>query len=213
MFQVHEVLSNQTDLHPRLDDVVTRHLEHAFRRPIGEPTRAACVDLAYPADRPRLLDGCCGLGESSWRLAKARPDAWVLGIDKSADRLERAEAERPTNLRLLRADLVDFALLARERGWSFEALNLFYPNPWPKSEHFQRRWHGHAVFPTLLELAPRIELRSNWEIYLREFARALSLAGWEARVEDWNPPEPETAFERKYQKAGQPLYRLVGERK
>ncbi|HEY9841249.1 MAG: tRNA (guanosine(46)-N(7))-methyltransferase TrmB [Candidatus Sericytochromatia bacterium] len=212
MFQIRQVESNQTDVHPRLSEVVRRHLQHAYRRPPAEHTREAFARLDPPAGVPWLLDGGCGNGESSVRLAQAFPEAWVLGVDRSAARLEqgqRLHEPLPPNLCLLRADLVDLVLMARDAGWRCATLYLLYPNPWPKAEHLQRRWHGHAVFPLLLQLADQLELRSNWELYLQEFALALELTGRpRPEIESWQPQQPVSAFERKYLLAGQPLYRL-----
>ena len=43
---------------------------------------------------PLLLDSCCGTGRSTWNLAKVRPDAFIIGVDKSIARLERNAAFR-----------------------------------------------------------------------------------------------------------------------
>lgn len=212
MFVVHDIVSNQTGPHPRLEDVVGRHLHHEFRRPPGEPTRVVFRQLEPPAGTAVILDLGCGDGESSLKLALSRPDAWVLGIDKSEHRLDKGQhkhGELPANLRLLRADAIDFVLLAQQNGWRCEKICLFYPNPWPKSEHLQRRWHGHAVFPHLLRLSDQLELRTNWQIYAQEFAYALQLAQWQAELQPWQPEDPLTAFERKYAAAGQQLWRLL----
>lgn len=215
MFYIRSVESNQTELHPRLDEMVLRHVQHAYKRPPSAPTRAAFEQLQAEAPRRssnRILDTGCGTGESSASLAKAHPDSWVIGVDRSYKRLDQAgrvvEA-LPENLTLLRADLVDFWLLAAQAGWRFDKVYLLFPNPWPKSEHLQRRWHGHAIWPYLLATSAQIELRSNWELYLQEFARALELSlGSKPDVEDWQPDVPISAFERKYSVAGQSLWRL-----
>jgi len=62
-------------------------------------------------DVPLLLDSCCGTGRSTWNLAALRPDAFVIGVDKSLVRLTRNAAFRhharcpapSTALRVLRA--------------------------------------------------------------------------------------------------------------
>lgn len=44
----------------------------------------------------------------------------------------------------------------------------------PKIGHLSRRWHGHPVFPAMLELGGVLECRSNWKIYvLNEFCFAV----------------------------------------
>jgi hypothetical protein len=53
-------------------------------------------------------------------------------------------------------------------------------------------------------------LRSNWQDYVQEFARALQLAGRPApRVGELAAQEPLTPFERKYAGSGHALWRLV----
>jgi tRNA (guanine-N7-)-methyltransferase len=107
------------------------------------------------AGAPLILDSCCGVGESSRLLARAFPNHYVIGVDQSASRLARGggrAAECPANLDLVRADVVDYWRLLHEAGVRLDRHYLLYPNPWPKIGHLSRRWHGHPVFPTLLEL-------------------------------------------------------------
>jgi len=111
---------------------------------------------------------------------------------------------------LIRADLVDFWRLAVLSKWKFKKHFLWYPNPWPKKKHLQRRWHGHPVFPILKKLGGHLELRTNWKIYAEEFSLAITvLSDTKTGVEIWDPDIPETPFERKYQSSGQQLYRLT----
>ena len=66
-----------------------------------------------------------------------------------------------------------------------------------------------------MRLSPVTELRTNWEIYAREYKEAARIAGdclsLNVGVEcsAISPENPETAFERKYQTAGQELYRTL----
>lgn len=210
--------SAQTGIHERLGELVDRHLREPFRKPILDYNRAAFATAITAWQRagdamPLILDAACGTGASSVLLAKSHPDCFVIGIDQSAARLATAKGELPANLCLQRADLVDFWRLLAEQELRLERHCLFYPNPWPKIGHLARRWHGHAVFPVLARLGGRIECRSNWRIYVEEFAFALGRVigrdiGWETMG-----PEaldaPISPFERKYRDSGQPLYRCV----
>jgi tRNA G46 methylase TrmB len=86
---------------------------------------------------------------------------------------------------------------------------LFYPNPYPKGTQLQKRWHGHPVFPTLLNLGGILEMRCNWIVYAEEFATALNVAlGVAAEVERFKPDTYISAFERKYALSGQALFRV-----
>ncbi|HSQ41274.1 MAG TPA: hypothetical protein VLM37_03220 [Fibrobacteraceae bacterium] len=208
------VESDQKEVHPDLQAVVSRHLHTPYRKPIAEHTRQAFASVSSwveTSSRPLILDSGCGTGESSYRLALAHVDSLVLGIDKSEVRLDKAmRAEVPENLRLLRADLVDFWMLAHAAGWRLAKHYLLYPNPWPRSRHLLRRWHGHPVFPILLSLGGDLELRTNWRIYAEEFAQALTLVtGEEPDFFPFWMESPMTAFERKFLASGHEFWRVL----
>lgn len=96
------------------------------------------------------------------------------GGDVNVCRNGGLKGEFPSNLLLLRADLVDLWILAsRDNIWSVEEHSILYPNPYPKHSQLRSRWHGHPVFPVLLSLGGRITLRSNWKAYLDEFCLAV----------------------------------------
>ena len=104
---------------------------------------------------PVFLDSGCGRGKSTHLLAEQHPDTLVIGMDKSMDRLPRDDMGRSSlsdNTCFIRADSVDFYLLAAKAKLQFERHYLLYPNPWPKAKHLQRRWHGHPVFPALMSI-------------------------------------------------------------
>ncbi len=198
--------------------------------------------------RAVILDSGCGTGESTIHIARRYPNIPVIGIDKSGMRLTKAGNPAqtagenvPPNAFWIRAELLDFWRLALERvqagEWTIPYHAVYYPNPWPKQSEATRRFHMHPIFPTLLSLGETIELRTNWEIYAREFAEAAriatkelyrfpalrfeddkveinkgdsrSRAGMTITCESFDPENPETAFERKYKDAGQKLWRVV----
>ena len=207
-----KVTSNQNGIHPNLAATVTKHLRHRFQKPYAQHNidafNAANTWLARRPN-PLILDSFCGTGESSRQLARQFPNALVIGVDKSAARLQRhqtAPHQGLDNYLLVRADVDDFWRLAVEAKWRLQRHFLLYPNPWPKSAQLQYRVHGSAVFAALIQLGGRVTLRSNWRLYVEEFAAALSIAGKEADTTPYHPEVAITAFERKYHLAGQPLW-------
>ena len=54
--------------------------------------------------RPLILDSFCGTGQSTRMLAVGNPDALVVGIDKSSERLRKQAEPLPDNALLLRAE-------------------------------------------------------------------------------------------------------------
>jgi len=167
------------------------------------------LDASRDRDRPLVLDSGCGTGESTAALARVHPDCLVVGIDKSRARLDKAP-ELPGNARLVRAELADFWRLAHAAGWQPARHYLLYPNPWPKPAHLKRRWHAHPAFPHLLALGGRLALRSNFELYVDEFARALALAGVvDVKVVSFEADDSISPFERKYRLSGHRLFQLT----
>lgn len=213
-----KVDSRQQQVHPRLDELVTRHLRAPFRRPVAAASAQAFAQLAAELAgdaRPRILDAGCGTGASTLALARLHPQALLLGVDKSARRLDKglraaALPQAPENVRLLRCDLVDFWLLAAAAGWRFAGQYLLYPNPWPKPEHVMRRWPAHPVLPALLQAGGALELRCNWQPYAQEWGRALSLAGrsWHMDCLTLGEAAALTPFEAKYRASGHTLWRV-----
>jgi tRNA G46 methylase TrmB len=211
------IRSAQAGVHEQLATLVARHAAHPFRKPVADYNRRA-FDHSMAAWRaageaPLILDTGCGVGLSTLNLAAQNADHFVIGIDQSADRLERNtqwDGAPPDNLCLVRADLVDYWRLALEAGLRPARHYLLYPNPWPKIGQLARRWQGHAVFPAIVALGGHIECRSNWRIYVEEFAAALGqLSGLETVAERYLTDTPITPFERKYLASGHALWRCA----
>ncbi|MFC3053610.1 tRNA (guanine(46)-N(7))-methyltransferase TrmB [Kordiimonas pumila] len=205
--------SNQSGPHDRLVETVKKHLAHTFQKPIADHTQVVFDTLEQQLagdSRSLILDACCGVGDSSRHLATNYPDHLVIGIDKSNHRLSRErDGLPPENLILVRADLNDFYRLAHKAGWKPARHYILYPNPWPKSVHLGRRWHGAPVFPSIIGLGGHFEMRSNWKLYLEEFQIALTVAGYNSTLTLYNPDGLYlTPFEKKYHESGQMLWRL-----
>lgn len=210
------VVSNQAAEHDNLADVVTKHLETEFKRPIAQHNIDAYQYAISQINKPHIIfDSGCGNGKSTLNLAKKYPNAFIIGIDKSLHRINKLAAdnsptEKTKNYCHIRADLIDFWRLAANDKIKLQHHFILYPNPWPKKHHLKRRWHGSPVFGEILALGGKIELRSNWPMYLEEFAMALALVKYAATVQ----PLEVTAenyisdFEAKYHSSEQTLWQL-----
>ncbi len=213
------ITSNQTGIHNNLKHVLEKHLHHNFLKPISRHTLNAFQEIEriiQARNQPIILDSGCGVGESTLHLAQQNPEHIVLGIDKSFHRLQKNKLfNNPlsVNYYLVRADLFDFWRLVFHEQWPVDKHFLYYPNPWPLKKDIKKRFHGHPVFPQLIQLGNIIELRSNWLIYLQEFSFAYQLiTGRSVVIESFIPEMPITPFERKYLQSGHTLYRLVIEK-
>ena len=206
------VRSNQQGLHKGLARAVRRHGASVWRKPARPADEAALarLDQALAGHRgPLILDSFCGTGMSCAILARRHPHALVVGVDRSAHRLARS-GPLPDNCLLLRAHCETLWRHLAARSRRVQAHYLLYPNPWPKAAQLSRRIHGHAAFPLLLELGGRLELRSNWPIYVEEFGVALHLLGQAACIAKIADGEAAlTRFEAKYRASGHELGRLT----
>lgn len=206
----------QQGIHKNLLTVAQKHLDQPFRKPVSKHTQEAFDKLNRQIgqqlkDRPLILDSCCGTAMSTRILAEEHSEALVVGVDRSASRLGKEyNADLPNNAYIVQAECGDFWRLARSAGWSLLKHTLFYPNPYPKAKHLKRRWHAHPAFPALLALGGEIEIRSNWDIYVKEFCSVLHYVNQPTegltQVKTFEPEKPMTLFEKKYAQAGQPLY-------
>ncbi len=212
------ITTNQPGPHEKVPELVVRHLGNDSQKPFNQHTLEAFEQVQAwrkqqdPNNtRALIIDSCCGVGESTAHIAGMFPDALVVGIDKSAQRTQKHAhyAEDAGCYQVVRADVNDFWRLAVEAGWQPSHHFLLYPNPYPKSAHVQRRWHASSAFKYIVQLGGKLEVRSNWDIYIQEFAIALQTAGKQAQAEPYAAPEPQTPFERKYWGSGQSSWRVL----
>ena len=210
------VTTNQIGINDKLVDLVQKHIHSEYRKPYQTHNLDAFRSLDETINsfnyQSLILDSCCGTAMSSFNLANRNPQSLVVGVDQSIHRLSKEgnEQSKPDNCILLRANCEDIWRLCLENNIIFEKHYILYPNPWPKSVHLKRRWHGHPVFPALKDLAKETELRSNWKLYLEEFAAAWQqLTTREFAVENLSFEQPLTLFEKKYSASGQDLFQLI----
>ena len=200
---------------------VAQHATYLAKRPIAKHTAAAfqtASEFARSRNAPLIIDAGCGTGRSTLKLAERYPDRTVIGVDRSEARLSKSR-DAPANALLLRAELGDFwRLLNDTPDLTVEETYLLYPNPYPKDKHLKMRFQGHASLPSLLQACGRkLTVRASWRTYLEEFRLACRKAG-ELGIRtdlaargpyELSEPEGLTLFERKYSKAGVPVYELV----
>ena len=212
--QARAITTTQLDIHIKLESLVLKYQTSENLRPISEHTRLAFEQTSKwlaGRDKPLIFDSCCGVGESTAKIASAYPESIVVGLDKSAVRLNKhlyyAEAQK--NYLVVRADVNDFWRLARQAGWSLHKHFLLYPNPYPKSAQVQKRWHASPAMPDLVMLGGTLQVRSNWQLYVREFQAALNLYDRQSQLGEIIQNNPiTTPFERKYKGSGQTCWQL-----
>lgn len=213
--------SSQEGVHPNLVKLLKRQAGHTWHAPVQNHSQLAFDEVKKwlmssaqcneheLLDQSIILDTGCGVGRSTAVLAEKYSDHFVIGIDKSAQRLTK-QKQLPNNAFMVRADLVDFWRLAAADNWQLAKHYFLYPNPWPKPGHLQRRWQAHPVFATIVKLGGDIECRSNWKLYLEEFSIALDFYKRSSELATLPvADQPITPFEQKYQASGQTCWQLL----
>ena len=208
------IVSSQSSPHNNLEKVVRRYMNTRYQDTIPQYAKDAFEQANQFVEQCHhgvILDNGCGTAESSFHLAKQFPNAPVIGIDKSKDRLGRSHTHGkcPDNLHLVHCDCIPFWQLAHNADWDIQQQYFFYPNPWPKPGHLQRRWHAHPIFPVMLSLGGQLMMRTNWGIYAQEFQMALKIHGINKVIlRELEIDDAITPFERKYSASGHQLFEV-----
>ena len=174
------------------------------------------IDLTATFGRtaPVVLDIGFGLGASVLHHARAHPDHDVLGIDVHdpgiSVLLQQVDREGLTNVRVERGDVVE--LLPRLAAASLREIHVFFPDPWPKLRHRERRLLQPAVVAALVDrLEPGVgvlHLATDWADYA---AHMRSVLASEARLKpahDDRADRPVTKYEQRGLAAGRTIVDL-----
>ncbi|MEO7754577.1 MAG: tRNA (guanosine(46)-N7)-methyltransferase TrmB [Terracoccus sp.] len=121
----------------------------------GVPDGPFTPAAAFGRDAPIVLEIGCGHGHAAIAYAAEFPGHDLLAIDVHSPGLVKmlARADK-AGVRNLRVELGDAVVFIEERvaDETFDAVHLFFPDPWPKQKHHKRRFVG----PDNLDLLARI---------------------------------------------------------
>jgi tRNA (guanine-N7-)-methyltransferase len=128
-------------------------------------TEHLSLEDLFPLPQPVELEIGCGDGGFLFEYAQRHPDRNFLGVERLLGRVRKLSKkglrEGLTNLRLLRIE-ARYVLEYLLPEHAFEALHIYFPDPWPKDRHRRHR----LINETFPPLARRI-LRQKGVIYLR----------------------------------------------
>ncbi len=178
--------------------------------------------LLYGA--PGLFHVEIGAGRDTLLLELGRqfPDRLILGFDYSRDRVERLsrkiEHAGVANVRLVRSEALQ--CIARFLpADSVESFYVFFPDPWPKKRHEDKRLvSGPSVRLLTSRLVPggRIFLKTDDPAYSRQMIDVLEKAPFLRNAYGpgnfapfQGPLSHETLYERKWRAQGRCIYSLV----
>jgi len=189
------------------------------------PYRVEPLDLeaAFGRAAPKVAEIGFGMGDSTARIAAARPDTDYLGIEVHTPGvgalLKRIGESGLTNLRIVQHDAVEvLAHMIPDAG--LDGVHIFFPDPWHKKRHHKRRLIQPAFVALLaqkLKPGAYLHLATDWEDYARQMLAVLSACPLlENTAPDYAPrPEyrPLTKFENRGLRLGHGVWDLVFRRR
>jgi tRNA (guanine-N7-)-methyltransferase len=168
---------------------------------------------------PVVLEIGFGMGETTAAIAKAHPDQNFLGIEVHGpgvgSLLNRIEAERLTNVRVIRHDAAEVVGAMIAPG-TLAGIHVYFPDPWPKKRHHKRRlMQPHFVHELARRLVPGgyLHAATDWEDYARQMLDTLSAQPLLENTADAFAPRPpwrpQTKFERRGLTLGHAVFDLL----
>jgi tRNA (guanine-N7-)-methyltransferase len=160
------------------------------------------LDRLFGRRAPRVMEIGFGDGELLAETAARHPEQDFLGVEVHAPGIGHCllliDRLGLTNVRLIRHDAVE-VLRGQIPDGSLAAVNLFFPDPWPKKRHHKRRL-VQSDFVRLLaaKLAPggRFQVATDWPPYAEHIDAVLAAeAAFQAVPE--SPGRIQTRFERR----------------
>ena len=162
-----------------------------------------------------------GDGEALVELARNNPDKNHIGVEAYrpgvGHLLLQLKKYRLENVRVWVGDAVD-GLENAYPGQSFDRINLFFPDPWPKKKHHKRRiLQAGFVDQVAAKLKPGgvFHFATDWEDYAIKAMRKLecfpALVNQSGPGNYMSPPvgRPETKFERRAKRLGHGVWDIV----
>ncbi|TFL15287.1 tRNA (guanosine(46)-N7)-methyltransferase TrmB [Pusillimonas caeni] len=180
-------------------------------------------EQVFGREAPTVLEIGFGMGETTEKIALARPGDNFLGVEVFNSGvgalLKRIEASQLQNVRIIQHDAVEVVrdMIAPD---SLAGVHIYFPDPWPKKRHHKRRLVQPAFVQLLASrLAPGgyIHCATDWEHYAHQMLDVLSAESLLENTSDGFAPRPDfrplTKFENRGLRLGHGVWDLIFKRK
>ena len=191
----------------------------------GIPYAHAIVDLdrIFGRAAPKVLEIGFGMGETTVAIAAQYPQNDYLGIEVHTPGvgglLKRIAELDLANVRVIQHDAVE-VLRDMIAPATFEAVHIFFPDPWPKKRHHKRRLIQPPLVALLCErMKPGAYLRvaTDWRDYAEQILAVMSA---EPRLVNTAPDyaprpdyRPQTKFETRGLRLGHGVWDVIFRRR
>ena len=148
----------------------------------GLPLDQGVIDFAkvFQREAPCVLEIGFGSGHSLLAMAKAYPEQDFIGIETHQPGigalLVGMKAQQVENIRIYYGDAVEVLTHCIPEN-SLEAVQLFFPDPWPKRKHHKRRLIQPKfvdLIVTKLKPGGMLHLATDWQDYAAAMMKVLS---------------------------------------
>jgi len=175
--------------------------------------------VILPDSRPIDLEIGCGVGWHAITYGRQYPERTLVAIEHTRSRYQSLARRYknhgcPTNIVPVHADAVSW-ITHRVPKNSIAKILILYPNPYPKKQHRNLRWHAMPFMGHLLKTlraTGTIEIATNKKDYADEAADYLEKT-WQMSLDQKeelrDPTLARTHFELKYLERGETCYNLV----
>jgi tRNA (guanine-N7-)-methyltransferase len=140
------------------------------------------LDAAFGRSAERVLEIGFGDGEALLTAAANYPDADFLGVEVHepgiGHLLVMLEKAGLTNVRIIQRDIVD-VITHMITAPSFDIVNVFFPDPWPKKRHHKRRLIQPpfaAMLARTMKPGALLHIATDWTDYAEQIADVLAAA-------------------------------------
>ena len=202
-----------------------RRARDALLPRLGIPYAPAPLDLdrAFGRAAPKVLEIGFGMGETTARIASQHPERDYLGIEVHGpgvgSLLKHVGSLGLTNVRIIQHDAAE-VLRDMIAPAAFDAVHVYFPDPWPKKRHHKRRLLQApfvALLASRMKAGAYLHVATDWEDYARQMLDVLSTepllantCGGFAPRPDWRP---QTKFESRGLRLGHRVWDLMFRRK
>lgn len=180
-------------------------------------------EQVFQREAPTVLEIGFGMGETTEKIALARPGDNFLGVEVFnagvGSMLKRIEASQLQNIRIIQHDAVEVVrdMILPD---SLAGVHIYFPDPWPKKRHHKRR----LVQPPFVQLlASRlkpggyIHCATDWEHYAHQMLEVLGSEPLLTNTCEGFAPRPSyrplTKFENRGLRLGHGVWDLIFTRK